>query len=137
MLVLFTIPARNSEALQKLQHDMANLITEINSNFGRLDFFPVHHTSREFSGEDLHTLMSISDVALVASTRDGLNALTHEWVICQETGRQQKEFEAEGVLVFSEFCAAASSLSGSLLFNPWDPQVISLPPPFDAYFNTK
>ena len=81
-------------------------------------FSPVHLKHTSVSNEDLKALYALSDVCLVASTRDGMNLVAYEYVACQA--------ERHGVLVLSEFAGCAQSFaSGSVICNPWDIQDMS------------
>ena len=68
------------------------------------------HASVPF--DELIALYAVSDACLVTSTRDGMNLLSYEYIASQQ--------EKQGVLILSEFTGAAESLSGSLVFNPWN-----------------
>lgn len=67
------------------------------------------HRSVPFT--ELTALYSIADVCLLASTRDGMNLVSFEYVACQE--------KKHGVLVLSEFAGAAAFMrEGSVPFHP-------------------
>jgi trehalose 6-phosphate synthase len=67
------------------------------------------HRSVPFT--ELVALYSIADVCLLASTRDGMNLVSFEYVACQA--------ERHGVLVLSEFAGAATFMrDGSIPFHP-------------------
>jgi len=77
---------------------------------------------------ELCSLYSIADACVVTSIRDGMNLVCQEYVVCQ--------LQRRGVLILSEFTGSASSLSGSLMINPWNTeevadalhQALSMPP---------
>lgn len=62
--------------------------------------------------EKLCALYAVSDACLIASTRDGLNMVSYEYIACQ---RKRK-----GVLVMSQYTGAAKMLPSAVLVNPWD-----------------
>ena len=68
------------------------------------------HQSMAF--EELLALYATSDACVIASTRDGMNLVSFEYIACQQ--------KRHGSLVLSEFCGSAQSLNGSLSVNPWN-----------------
>lgn len=91
---------------------LADTVARINGNFGSLEFLPVHHYHENLDPEEYYALLSIADIALITSIRDGMNTTSHEYIACQQ--------ENKGVLILSEFTGSAGSLSGATLVNPWD-----------------
>ncbi len=68
------------------------------------------HQSVSF--EELLALYAISDICIVASTRDGMNLVSFEYTACQN--------ERHGSMILSEFAGSAQSLIGSIIVNPWN-----------------
>ena len=64
------------------------------------------------SFEELLALYAVSDVCIVASTRDGMNLVSFEYIACQAA--------RHGIMILSEFAGSAESLAGSIIVNPWD-----------------
>lgn len=84
-------------------------------------------------------LYSVADVAVVTATRDGMNLVPYEYVICRQgPSKEQQGAAARGatadsvsallpsdpqrkssILVVSEFVGCSPSLSGALRVNPW------------------
>ncbi len=62
--------------------------------------------------DELCALYALGDACLVTSTRDGMNLVCYEYISSQQ--------ENQGVVLLSEFAGAAESLSGSVIFNPWN-----------------
>lgn len=96
-----------------LQRDVARLVGEINSRFGRVGQQPVHYQFRGVPRERLIALYRLADVCLVTPLRDGLNLVAKEYLGART--------EDSGVLVLSEFAGAAEELHEALLVNPLDP----------------
>ena len=67
---------------------------------------------RSMAFEELLALYAVADACVIASTRDGMNLVSFEYIACQE--------KRHGSLVLSEFAGSAHSLSGSLIVNPWN-----------------
>ena len=68
------------------------------------------HQSMDF--EELVALYATSDACVIASTRDGMNLVSFEYIACQQ--------KRHGSLILSEFAGSAQSLTGSLIVNPWN-----------------
>ena len=62
--------------------------------------------------EELLALYAVSDACVIASTRDGMNLVSFEYIACQQ--------KRHGSLILSEFAGSAQSLNGSLIVNPWN-----------------
>ena len=62
--------------------------------------------------EELLALYATSDACVIASTRDGMNLVSFEYIACQQ--------KRHGSLILSEFAGSAQSLTGSLIVNPWN-----------------
>jgi trehalose 6-phosphate synthase/phosphatase len=58
-------------------------------------------------------LLSVADLALITSLRDGMNTLSMEFVLCQDK-------TLKSPLVLSEFMGTASSFGSALKINPHD-----------------
>ncbi|GAM85661.1 hypothetical protein ANO11243_036680 [Dothideomycetidae sp. 11243] len=118
-LLQIAIPSREDvEEYKILRAHVNELVGHINGRFGDMSFSPVHLKHASVSHEDLMALFALSDICLIASTRDGMNLVAYEYVACQA--------ERHGVLVLSEFAGCAQNFaSGSLICNPWDIQDMS------------
>ena len=68
------------------------------------------HRSVDF--HELVALYAVSDSCIVASTRDGMNLVSFEYVACQA--------KRHGSMILSEFAGSAQSLTGSVIVNPWN-----------------
>jgi len=63
---------------------------------------------------EMYALLSVADVCLVTSIRDGMNLTAHEFVVCQQ--------EKMSPVILSEFTGTAGCFSSALLINPWNHQ---------------
>ncbi|KAF2155072.1 glycosyltransferase family 20 protein [Myriangium duriaei CBS 260.36] len=118
-LLQIAIPSREDvDEYRLLKNHVNELVGQINGRFGDMAYNPVHLKHTSVSHDELMALFALSDVCLVASTRDGMNLVAYEYVACQEEGN--------GVLVLSEFAGCAQSFAdGSVICNPWDIQDMS------------
>ncbi|KAJ3970266.1 glycosyltransferase family 20 protein [Lentinula raphanica] len=113
-------------------------VSHINSQFSTLTYQPVvllHTQDVDFS--QYLALLSVADVFLVTSLREGMALRTHEFVCCQ-SGRADEsashkeggadpvkdalESDRKGVLVLSEFTGSYSysGFRSCIAINPWD-----------------
>ncbi|KAI8973032.1 glycosyltransferase family 20-domain-containing protein [Pilobolus umbonatus] len=96
----------------KLESKVSELVGHINSLYGSLEFTPVHHYYQDIDRDEYYALLSVGDVGLITSLRDGMNTTSLEFVICQQ--------EQHAPLILSEFTGTAGSLSAALIVNPFD-----------------
>lgn len=73
---------------------------------------PIHFIHKSVDFPELLALYAISDVCVVASTRDGMNLVSFEYIACQQ--------KRHGSMILSEFAGSAQSLDGSIIVNPWN-----------------
>ncbi|RKP12614.1 glycosyltransferase family 20-domain-containing protein [Piptocephalis cylindrospora] len=97
----------------KLEQRIAEVVARINGSFGSITSVPVHYYNQALDRAEFYALLELADIALITSTRDGMNTTSYEWVMCQERG-------GHGPLILSEFTGTAGSLSGAIHVNPWD-----------------
>eukprot|EP01113_Clastostelium_recurvatum_P027733 TRINITY_DN3350_c0_g1_i1.p1 TRINITY_DN3350_c0_g1~~TRINITY_DN3350_c0_g1_i1.p1 ORF type:complete len:937 (-),score=209.23 TRINITY_DN3350_c0_g1_i1:51-2807(-) len=100
--------------------EIHEIVGRINGQFGTADFTPVHFLSKRMEWAELVALYCIADVAVVTPLGDGYTATPLEFTLCQNM-----EEGKHGVLVLSEFAAAAQSLSGALQVNPWSKREVA------------
>ncbi|XP_021293839.1 alpha,alpha-trehalose-phosphate synthase [UDP-forming] 1-like [Herrania umbratica] len=114
VLLQIAVPTRTDvPEYQKLTSQVHEIVGRINGRFGTLTAVPIHHLDRSLDFQALCALYAVTDVALVTSSRDGMNLVSYEFVACQASKK--------GVLILSEFAGAAQSLgAGAILVNPWN-----------------
>ncbi|WBW72846.1 trehalose-phosphate synthase Tps2 [Schizosaccharomyces osmophilus] len=95
-----------------LEMQVENLVTQINSEYGSLDYVPIHHFHQLLSVEEYFALLSAADVACVSSIRDAMNTMALEFVACQKKNK--------GSLILSEFSGTAEVLVSASVVNPYD-----------------
>jgi trehalose 6-phosphate synthase/phosphatase len=113
VLIQVTSP---TELPGRLEAKVSELVSRINGVYGSLDFAPVHHYHHRIDRSEYYALLTVADVALITSVRDGMNTTSHEYVVCQKD-------QNHGPLILSEFTGTAGSLSAAILVNPWDYRV--------------
>ena len=114
-IVLFqvVIPSRiEVPEYQAMKKELEQLLAQINGEFSRPGWVPIHYLYRHLSRRDLIAIYRASDIALVTPIKDGMN------LVCKEYCASSPN---EGVLILSEFAGAADQLKqGAILVNPYD-----------------
>lgn len=123
MLQVTTPSMSASEEYHAFRSEILEMVGRINGRFATLEDMPIHYREVTMTFEQLCALYSVADVAIITSLRDGMNLVSHEYIMCQK--------EQNGVLILSEFTGAAQNLPGALLVNPWNVEMVS-----DAIFQS-
>ncbi|KAI8091282.1 glycosyltransferase family 20-domain-containing protein [Gilbertella persicaria] len=110
VLVQVTTPTYGDNS--KLETKVTELVSHINGVYGNLQHQPVHHYYQDVDRDEYYALLSVADVGLITSLRDGMNTTSLEYIICQQ--------ETHGPLILSEFTGTAGSLSAAMIVNPFD-----------------
>ncbi|RLN98729.1 hypothetical protein BBJ28_00009342 [Nothophytophthora sp. Chile5] len=120
ILIQIAVPSRTGvQEYQHLAGSVNEMVGRINGRFGTLTHSPVHYIHRSVAPSELVALYNMADVCLVTSIRDGMNLVSHEYVMCQSRPCEPRR-EGPGVLILSEFAGSAQSLSGAIRVNPWN-----------------
>ena len=111
VLIQVTAPALNDSPT--LERQVSELVSHINSTFGSLSFTPVHHYHQIIERDEYFALLSVADLALITSVRDGMNTTSMEYIICQEQIKKSP-------LILSEFTGTAGRMRSAIQVNPWN-----------------
>lgn len=113
-LIQIAVPSREGiSEYRELRAEIARLVSEINGQYTRAGWVPIHYLFRQLDREDLVATYRASDVALITSLKDGMNLISKEYC----TSRVNED----GVLILSEFAGSASQLGhDALSVNPYD-----------------
>lgn len=118
VLLLVVVPSRvRVEHYQRMKREIDELTGQINGRFGRLHWTPIHYQYRSLQFDELVSLYSLSDIALVTPLRDGMNLIAKEYVAAKT--------DREGILILSEMAGAAKELSEAIIINPNNPEEIA------------
>jgi trehalose 6-phosphate synthase/phosphatase len=116
--ILVVVPSReNVDRYASLKREIDELVGNINSMFGTLEWQPIRYIYRSLTFGELIGLYSNADVALVTPLRDGMNLIAKEYLATRREGT--------GVLVLSELAGAAKELVEAITVNPNSTQEIS------------
>ena len=111
--VFVVSPSRERvEEYARLRREINELVGEINGQFSTLDWTPVIYIRRYIDQEELLALYRLSDVALIAPLRDGMNLVAKEFIAAN--------VDRKGFLIVSEGAGAASELVEAIVVNPND-----------------
>jgi trehalose 6-phosphate synthase complex regulatory subunit len=110
-VILIQVALSTNEQSQ-LSGQISELVSEINSLYGRLDYTPVVYLQQDISFTHYLALLCIADICIISSLHDGMNLTSFEYVMCQE--------DRKGSLIISEFVGAYQGFSSALRINPWD-----------------
>lgn len=108
-----------------LSATVSDIVTRIDSQHSTLAHQPLVFLRQDIAFSQFLALLTVADVLMVTSLREGMNLTCHEFVICQDGSLCTKK---HGVTILSEFTGSASlfkdSVSGhfDLSINPWDYQ---------------
>ena len=113
-LVQYVVPSRaDIPEYHNLRLEIERLVGEINGEFTRSGWVPVHYVYRSMSPNELAAYYRAAHIALVTPLKDGMNLVAKEYCAAN--------LDETGVLVLSEFAGAAGQLQkGALLVNPHD-----------------
>lgn len=112
--IQLVVPSRREiTAYAELKYKIEQLVGEINGQFGSHDWLPVQYMFRALDRNELIALYRMSDIAFVASRKDGMNLICKEYCACN--------VDEQGVLILSEFTGAAKQFKkDAILINPHD-----------------
>ena len=113
-LLQIATPSRGEiEAYERLQAELAGLVTDVNGRHGEVDWTPIRYLSKGYSQNVLAGFYRSAQIGLVTPLQDGMNLVAKEYVAAQNP-------EDPGVLVLSRYAGAANELDAALIVNPSD-----------------
>ncbi|KAL3667142.1 hypothetical protein V7S43_008081 [Phytophthora oleae] len=82
----------SSHSYHNIVIQVNQIVGRINGIFGTLDYAPIHFIQQQATPhEELCALYDLADVCLVTSTRDGMNLVSHEFIVCQQHFMRNKD----------------------------------------------
>jgi trehalose 6-phosphate synthase len=98
---------------RSMKEEVEQLVSEINGEFTRPGWVPVHYLFRSLSMTELVAFYRASEISLVTPIKDGMNLISKEYVAAN--------VDLNGTLILSEFAGSAAQLSEyAILVNPHD-----------------
>ena len=119
VLVQVVVPSRHDiPKYEDLKEEIDRLVGNINGEFGRYDWTPIHYFFRGLSRKELLAYYRTSEIALITPIKDGMNLIAKEFCAAS--------LERNSVLILAESAGAADQLQeGALMVNPNDQQAIA------------
>ncbi|WP_029894912.1 alpha,alpha-trehalose-phosphate synthase (UDP-forming) [Desulfohalovibrio reitneri] len=118
--VQIAVPSREEiPEYHSLKVEIEQLVGEINGQFTRPGWIPIHYQYRNLPRPELVSYYRAADMALITPLRDGLNLVAKEYCAAN--------VNENGVLFLSEFAGAAAQLqnAGAILVNPYDTEGVA------------
>ena len=113
-LLQIATPSRGEiEAYERLQAELATLVTDLNGRHGEVDWTPIRYLNKGYGQSVLAGFYRSAQIGLVTPLQDGMNLVAKEYVAAQNP-------EDPGVLVLSRYAGAANELDAALIVNPSD-----------------
>ena len=114
ILVQVVVPSRREvPEYRDLKIQIERLVGDINGQFTRAGWVPIHYLFRSLGRPDLVAYYRTAEIALITPFKDGMNLIAKEYCAAS--------LEENCVLILSEFAGAAAQLQkGALLVNPHD-----------------
>ena len=119
VLVQIVVPSRRTiPEYEDLKVEIERLVSEINGQFTRSGWVPIHYIFRSLNRTELVSYYRTAESALVTPLKDGMNLIAKEY--CASS------LEENCVLILSEFAGAAAQFQkGALLVNPHDKEGVA------------
>lgn len=110
-LILVAIPTgERGKSFTRIKRRTDELVGRINGEYATLGWTPVIYTNHQYTVDELITLYSNCEIALILPYRDGMNLVAKEYVAARTDGT--------GVLILSELAGASKELHEALVVNP-------------------
>ncbi|EFE32024.1 alpha,alpha-trehalose phosphate synthase subunit, putative [Trichophyton benhamiae CBS 112371] len=118
-VVLIQVASTTTEQ-PELEASVSDIATRINSVHSNLAHQPLIFHKQDLLFDQYLALISVADVFMVTSLREGMNLTSHEFIHCQDGLLSSSK---HGPLILSEFTGSASIFNyHPLLVNPWNYQ---------------
>ncbi len=110
-MMLIVVPSRTEiDCYCMLKSEIDSLVGRINGKFSSTQWMPISYYYKQFNAEELVTLYSASDIAMLTPVRDGMNLIAKEYIASRSNHT--------GVLILSKRAGASNELQEGLLVNP-------------------
>ncbi|KAF6264985.1 trehalose-6-phosphate synthase/phosphatase [Scenedesmus sp. NREL 46B-D3] len=131
-LKITNAPRSSGKELAELHEAAKALVAAINGRWSSPGYQPVCYLERHVPLHERIAFYTVADVAVVTATRDGMNLVPYEYVVCRQgpPGWAEPEHKSQSMLVVSEFVGCSPSLSGAIRVNPWSIDAVA-----DAMFS--
>jgi trehalose-phosphatase len=112
--------ATSSTDNAELSASVSDIVTRIDSQYSTLAHQPLVLLRQDIAFSQYVALLSVADVLMITSLREGMNLTCHEFIVCQDGKLGEKK---HGPVILSEFTGSSAVFNGAeLSVNPWDYQ---------------
>ncbi|KAK2750147.1 hypothetical protein FQN57_004643 [Myotisia sp. PD_48] len=116
--VVFIQVASTTTEQPELEAAVSDIATRINSLHSNLAHQPLIFHKQDLLFDQYLALISVADIFMVTSLREGMNLTSHEFIHCQDGQFSDSQY---GPIILSEFAGSASMFHyHPLLVNPWN-----------------
>ncbi|PGH27828.1 trehalose-phosphatase [Polytolypa hystricis UAMH7299] len=119
-VVLIQVASSTTSEQSELDATVSDIATRVNSIHSSLAHQPLIFLKQDIMFSQYLALITVANVLMVTSLREGMNLTSHEFIHCQDGKYSDTK---HGSLILSEFTGSASLFDGHpFLVNPWDYQ---------------
>jgi trehalose 6-phosphate synthase/phosphatase len=112
IFILVVEPFRDSNKNAERKKLIDETVSNINSKYGNIKWQPLIYQYCTLDLNEIMTLYTACDIALITPLRDGMNLTSKEFIASRK--------DKKGVLILSEMAGAARELTDALVVNPND-----------------
>lgn len=113
VFILVIIPSRDKiDKYEERKKMIDEAISRVNSSIGTIDWQPIIYRYQSLTFDELLTLYTAADIALITPIRDGMNLVAKEFIASRA--------DKKGVLILSDLAGSAKELHESVIINPND-----------------
>jgi trehalose 6-phosphate synthase/phosphatase len=113
VFMMVVVPSKDTiQKYAERKRMIDELVSRINGELGSFTWQPIYYQYNSLEFDEMVSLYSACDLALVTPLRDGMNLVSKEFVASRK--------DKKGVLLLSELAGASRELSDALLVNPND-----------------
>ena len=96
-------PRSSGKDLSELHEYVLGLVRNINKRYGQEGYEPVCYLERHVPLHERIAFYSLADCAVITATRDGMNLVPYEYVVCRQgpTGAEEDASARDSMLVVS------------------------------------
>jgi trehalose 6-phosphate synthase len=118
-LIQVVVPSRrNIPMYQELKLEIEQLVSEINGQYTRSGWVPIHYIYRSLPRQELLAYYRTGEIALITPLKDGMNLIAKEYCA--------SNIEKSGSIILSEFAGAAAQMRENvILVNPYNIDEVS------------
>lgn len=116
--VVFIQITTSTGGRSELDTAVSQIMSRIISTYSTLSHQPLVYLRKDLDYVQYLALLSAADALMISSLREGMNLISHDFILCQDGKYSTKK---HGSLILSEFTGSSCLFkSNDLSINPWD-----------------